>query len=110
MPTFTPTERHRIILDIAHWKTELEHTGGREFTDDDLKMYIDQLRALSDDDLESWWVSTVGEWVASRGDLDIPDDKSFDDWIDQQFDNLIAGDDVEWGYVVTVDLPAPAET
>lgn len=116
MPDFTPTERYHILRDIAHWKTELEHGSGRDFSDADFREYIVELTTLSDAALYAHWQQTVGEWVASRADITVPDTHSFDDWLAEQFEQLIAGDDVAWGYVHTVYItgieavPTPDQT
>lgn len=105
MTDLTADERRHVIRDIANWKVELEHTGGRSFSDDELDDYIEELADTPDDDLESWWYGSVGEWVASRQDMPVPEEMAFEDWLDHQFEKLKAGEETPWGYVVEVALP-----
>ena len=107
MTNFTTKERQHIISDIAHWKVELEHTGGRSFSDDDLDNYVERLSNSTDAELEASWYDSVGEWVASRRDIPVPDDTTFEDWLDNQFSKVKSGQETPWGYVVGVAVPEP---
>ena len=103
---FSPAQRRRIQRDLGCWKFELELPN--RFSDDDLDEYLHELQALNDETLACWWTDNVGEWVASRGDLDIPPDVDVEDWIDAQFDALVRGETTAYGFVVDVRLPPAA--
>lgn len=102
--SLTDDERENIIRDILRWRLELDmNDGGVE--QEEWDHYIDDLETCSDSELIKWWNSTVGEWVASRSDLDIPEDVTFGEWIDEQFDRLKEGEETGYGYVVSVHYP-----
>ncbi|CDK38081.1 hypothetical protein BN903_281 [Halorubrum sp. AJ67] len=108
MPTdgFTTAQRRRIQRDLGRWKLELEMPN--RFSDADLEAYLQELQTLDDETLACWWTDNVGEWIASRGDLDIPPDADVDEWLDAQFDTLVRGDTTAYGFVVDVLLPPAA--
>lgn len=87
---------------MTRWKVECEETGGRDFGPEDLSEYVKSMDDMNDSDLEDAWYSTVGEWVLSRRDLDIPDD--YDSWIDDQLEKLKSGEDVEYGYLASCQV------
>jgi hypothetical protein len=99
---YTQAERSRIIKDIAQWKCELEID--QEFTHSELTNYVEELRKCDDDTLESFWEDTVGEWVASRTDLNIPPNRDFDSWLDSQFERLISGHQTDYGFIIEIDI------
>lgn len=99
---YTQAERQRIIKDIARWKCELEID--RAFTHDDLTEYVEELREYDDAALNSFWESTVGEWVASRTDLTIPPGHDFDSWLNSQFERLTNGHQTDYGFIIDVDI------
>lgn len=103
---YTPEERNRIIKDIARWKCELEID--QEFDHDDLTAFISSLRDHSDIELKSHWQDTVGEWVASRTDLDIPPAQDFTSWLTNQFHRLVNGQQTDYGFIIDVTLPPVA--
>lgn len=103
---FTTAQRRRIQRDLGRWKLELEMPN--QFSGEDLDEYLQKLDTLDDETLACWWTDNVGEWVASRSDLDIPLDVNFDEWLDAQFDTLIRGDTTAYGFVVDVRLPPAA--
>lgn len=100
------TQRRHIQRDIARWKLELEMANS--FTTSELSHYISELREMEDTTLVRWWMDNVGEWVASRRDLDVPPEVDMEDWIEDQFAVLIDGEATEYGFVVDVELPPPA--
>lgn len=99
---YTQAERSRIIKDIARWKCELEIE--QEFTHSELTDYVEQLRECDDDALKSFWEDTVGEWVASRTDLNIPPDHDFDNWLNNQFERLTNGHQTDYGFIIDVNI------
>lgn len=99
-------QRRYIQCDIARWKLELEMANS--FTTSELSHYITELQELEDTTLVRWWMDNVGEWVASRRDLDVPLDVDMEDWIEDQFAVLIDGEATEYGFVVDVEMPQPA--
>lgn len=100
---FADTERQRIVKDIARWKCELEMD--QEFTHLDLDEFVSMLREKSDDELESHWYDTVGEWLSSRTDLEVPPEQDFEAWIEAQFRRLVDGQRTDYGFVIEVVLP-----
>jgi hypothetical protein len=125
--TFSREERNRIIADIMHWKCEL--MMDREFPPEDFQCFVEKLRELDDAGLKKFWEEHVGEWLASRSDLDMdvstvdnrivdwheclsagvtgeePTNKTdFDEWLDNQFQKLVNGQDTDYGYVVSVSV------
>lgn len=126
-PELSDKQRNRIITDIMHWKCELEMD--QEFPPEEFQSFVDDLRALGDAELKSFWEENVGEWLASRSDLEIevePDKPSiiewhdcltagvpgtsstqevdFEEWLETQFEKLINGDGTDYGYVVNVSV------
>lgn len=98
-------QRRHIQRDIARWKLELEMANS--FTTSELSHYISELQEMEDTTLVRWWADNVGEWVASRRDLDVPLDVDMEDWIEDQFEVLIDGEATGYGFVVDVELPQP---
>lgn len=127
LPEFSDKQRNRIITDIMHWKCELEMD--QEFPPEEFQSFANGLRALGDADLKKFWEENVGEWLASRSDLELeaePDKPSivewhdcltagvpgststqevdFEEWLETQFEKLINGDETGYGYVVNVSV------
>ena len=105
-PAFSDEERNRIITDIMHWKCELEY--GEGFPPNEFRDFVDELRELGDQELKQFWENHVGEWLASRSDLDDADSgegDSFDSWLEDQFEKLTSGETTNYGFVVSVDVP-----
>lgn len=98
--TFTREERFHILKDIARWKAELHMNDSIEHRK--YRAYLKEAAQCNDEELKRWWDGNVGEWVASRGDLNIPPSKDIETWLDEQFNKLIQGEDVEYGYVIGV--------
>lgn len=126
-PEFSHQERDRIIIDIMHWKCELE--SDQDFPPEEFQSFLEKLRSLNDKELKQFWEEHVGEWLASRDDLnfqaepdkpriiewhealttslngsDLPEQRDFDTWLDAQFEKLINGEPTDYGYVVNVDV------
>lgn len=99
---YTQTERQCIIKDIARWKCELEID--QAFTHNDLTEYVEGLREYDDAALNSFWENTVGEWVASRTDLNIPPGHDFDSWLNSQLERLTDGNQTDYGFIIDVDV------
>ena len=96
----TQEERFRIIRDIARWKTELHINDCID--NEYYRNYLSSVAECSDTAIKNWWLTSVGEWLASRQDLTIPDDKVFGEWLEIQFQHLKSGDEIDYGYVVAV--------
>jgi len=130
-PSFSREERNRIITDIMHWKCELEISG--DFPPEEFQAFVDKLRSMDDPELKEFWEEHVGEWLATRDDLDFesgPDKpkivewhevlraslngsspsvgSDFDAWLETQFEKLINGERTDYGYVVNVDVQPKA--
>jgi hypothetical protein len=130
--SFSDRERNRIITDIMHWKCELEND--QDFPPEKFQAFVNKLRSMDDAELKGFWKDHVGEWLASRDDLNFepeteklkivewhdvltaslngvepPESGDFDDWLDSQFEKLISGEQTDYGYVVNVDVqPRPS--
>lgn len=104
-------QRTRIVRDIVNHKIELVQVGGNStISDDEIEEFQETIEELSDDDLESWWFSRVGEWVNSmrkwdnyefRTETDTPKwtDEGFDSPAEWQFNKLLNGEPIDYGYV-----------
>lgn len=126
-PPFSEEQRHRLITDIMHWKTELELD--QEFPPEEFQKYVDMLQTKDGTELKQMWEETVGEWLASRNDLDRgvelspptsvgahkslvgPDPEPtptkqvpFTEWLKVQFEKLVTGGNTDYGFVVNVDV------
>jgi hypothetical protein len=102
-PAFSDEERNRIITDIMHWKCELEY--GEGFPPNEFRDFVDELRELGDQELKQFWENHVGEWLASRDDLDAGiswEEEGFDSWLASQFEKLTNGETTDYGFVVSV--------
>lgn len=105
------TKRNRIIKDIINHAIEEEEVGGGgSFSDDDLTELKNTLESQSESELESWWYSNVGEWIASmqrwnkeqyhtnRG-TPIWEYNGFDNVVDWQYNRLINEGVTDYGYI-----------
>lgn len=103
----TPAARKRIAKDWLSWKTEhIELSCGEEYTFEEMRSDLAELYARSDTGLIAWWFTTVGEWLCSRGDLEMEPDP--DTWLIEQLESLMKGDGVDYGYVRPVkSIPDP---
>lgn len=109
VPAFSDVERNRIITDIMHWKCELEYGN---FPPEKFQDFVDELRGLTDQELKQFWESNVGEWLASRDDLDDAnswEEDGFDSWLESQFEKLTSGETTNYGFVVSVDVPVQTQ-
>lgn len=130
---FTAEERYQIINDVLRWK--LEYEKDRAFPPEELQKFVDLLRSKTDSELKAFWETTVGEWLASRGDLEFrykaekprivewyeclspkesptePGEKiDFDHWLELQFQKLINGLETDYGFIIQVDLEPPLQS
>lgn len=101
--SLSQTERQRVIKDIINHAIEEEEVGaGGEFTADDVADLRNELENCSDDELQDWWFSAVGEWIASMqrwGDDEYHNNADgMGDWAARGYDNV-----VEWQYNKLVD-------
>lgn len=106
VPAFSDVERNRIITDIMHWKCELEY--GEGFPPKEFQDFVDELRELDNPELKQFWENHVGEWLASRDDLDAApswEGDGFNSWLESQFEKLTTGEATDYGFVVSVDVP-----
>lgn len=104
-PAFSDVERNRVITDIMHWKCELEYGN---FPPEEFQDFVDELRGLSDQELKQFWESNVGEWLASRDDLNDANswgEGSFDSWLESQFEKLKSGETTNYGFLISVNVP-----
>lgn len=93
-------QRKNIINDILNWKRELERNN-RQFGREDLEEFKETVDIPEDSELCELWMSTVGEWVASRQDCTPPATVDFDEYIRYQLGLVIRGrlDRVDYGYL-----------
>lgn len=104
-PPFSRPQRDRIVREIARWRCEFEATNGDRYPRDDLAALISNLRQLEDAALKKSWMHTVGEWVASRSDVVSDPDQSFDEWLQEQFEAVCAGEPRQYDFIIDVRLP-----
>lgn len=108
------TERDRIVKDIVNHKIEEVEVGaGDAISDEELEELESTLRDQSDDELKSWWDSTVGEWIApmsrwnngeyyteeDRVEVPVWEQEGYDNVIEWQFDKLKETGETDYGYM-----------
>lgn len=108
------TKRERLVQDIVNHKIEEVEVGaGNAISDEEVEDLEDELRECSDDALESWWHSTVGEWIApmrrwnngeyytEENGVEVPvwELEGYDNVIEWQFDKLKETGETDYGYM-----------
>lgn len=87
----TNSERKEVIDDIMEWTAETEYSQNRE-----------DLKAMTDKGLVDEWFGSVGEWIASRDDMNRRYENStkdsMDDFIETEFKALVQGKETEYGF------------
>lgn len=105
-------KRDYLIEDIINWKIELEEVGGGgEYTDKNIENLVQELEKLSETQLLDRWRHSVGEWIASRSDVNREWDKfceekpskasEYDNLVEWQLEKLVNGKDTDYGYIKT---------
>lgn len=107
------SKKHNLIEDYLSWKNELEVTGGREYPDSKLQEDYEELLTKNIQELRDMWRSTVGEWIASRDDVNqrYNEEKqenefqgSFEDYIEEQLKRVEEGEETAYGFTHPVSL------
>lgn len=79
-------DREKVIDDILHWTVEdREH----DITDEEIGSLKIHLKTLSNEELEDYWVNTVGIWLNSRDGLNA----------DTQWRKIENGEDTDYGFI-----------
>jgi len=104
-------QRERIVEDIVNHKIELEEVGGNgHITKDEIDEFRETVEEQSDETLENWWFSRVGEWVDSMnrwGNDEFRTDDDTEIWIAEGYENpaewqyqkLLDGEPRDYGYI-----------
>lgn len=111
------TERERVVKDLVNHHIEsIEQGSGDEAEHDEIEDFESEVRSLSDDQLENWWMGNVAEWISPMSRWDraeyhtedgpIWEQEGYDTVADWQYDKLLETGDPDYGYIsFKYDLP-----
>lgn len=104
-------QRDRIVEDIVNHKIELVEVGGNgHISMGEVEEFKEEVEELTDDRLEDWWFSRVGEWINSMnrwGNDEFRNDDDEEIWLvegfehpaEWQYHKLLEGKPIDYGYV-----------
>ncbi|ERJ07400.1 hypothetical protein HLRTI_000442 [Halorhabdus tiamatea SARL4B] len=102
-------QRARVIRDLLCHQAESAEAGKEVFEKEEIQEWALWLKDEPPDELRSIWEGSVGEWLASRGDVGPADDPEtdFDEWVDEQYQRLLNGIETDYGFVRKVEIDVP---
>ncbi|WP_135666669.1 hypothetical protein [Halorhabdus rudnickae] len=106
METPTATQTARVVQEMACLKAGQAEATNERFESEEIRAFAGEHAKCSLSELYSRWQSWVGEWLASRSEID--GDVPTEDWIAKQFLAVLLGEERPYGFghsvIVSEDL------